>query len=97
MTRQGPKRATAAELAYIRDLERASAFTLLDQGRAEIVTPANYPEPLKRFLKRERDMVHVKLPRVVKRKLIARSHETGVSVEELIRRWIEAGIKRDAG
>ena|SRR5688572_32219111 len=97
MSHKLPKRATKGERAYIRDLEQASAFDLVDHGRGEIVTPHKYPEPLKRFLNRERTMVHVKLTPAVKRKLEARSRQTGVPIDELARRWIEKGIERDAG
>ena len=92
MKRNGPKRATRAEERYIRDLQRVSAFDLVEQGRAKIVPPAEYPEPLKRFLAREKTMLHVKLTAAVKRQLEARSRQTGTPAEELARRWIERGI-----
>lgn len=96
MKTQPPKRATNSELAYIRDLERESAFDRLDQGRAKIVTYKDFPEPMKRFLLREKTMVHVKLPATIKKALEARSRSTGTPIEELARRWIAQGLKREA-
>lgn len=95
--RQMPKRATKGELEYVRDLERRSGFDLVDRGGGKILTPREYPEPLKRFLRRERMMVHVRLSAAAKRKLEARSRQTGVPVDDLARAWIEQGIERDAG
>ena len=91
------KRATPAELAYIRDMERVSALDLLDQGRAQLLTPQEYPEPIKRFLARERRMLHVRVSPAIKRRLEAHSRRRGVAVDKLARRWIEEGMKRDAG
>lgn len=97
MARKIPKRTTKGERAYIHDLERTSAFDLVDSGRGQVVTPHEYPEPLKRFINRERTMIHVKLSPVVKCKLEARSQETGIPIDVLARQWIEKGIARDAG
>ena len=97
MSHKLPKRATKGERAYVRELEHTSAFELVDQGRGRILLPDEYPEPLKRFLNRERTMVHVKLSSGTKRKLEARSRQSGVPVDELARSWIEQGIERDAG
>ncbi|MEE9296733.1 MAG: hypothetical protein V3W34_17455 [Phycisphaerae bacterium] len=97
MTHKAPKRATKGEREYIRDLERTSAFDLVDRSRGRILTSEEYPEPLKRFLRRERMMVHVKLSAAAKRKLEARSRESGIPADELARAWIEQGIRRDAG
>ncbi len=97
MRRKFPKPMTKGEHAYVRDLERTSAFELVDRGGGKILSPDEYPEPLKRFLARERTMVHVKLSAATKRKLEARSRQTGVSVDELARRWIQQGIERDVG
>lgn len=88
--------ATKGERAYVRKLERTSAFDLVDCGRGKILSAREYPEPLKRFLKRERTMVHVKLSSATKRRLQACSRQTGVPVDELARGWIEQGIERDA-
>ena len=96
MTARRPKRATQDEIAYIRQVERESAFDLIDQGRAQILAREDYPEPLRRFLERERTIVHVKLSSTTKRKLEARSRRTGLPVEELAKQWIEQGVRRDA-
>ena len=96
MTARRPKRATEDEFAYIRQVERESAFDLIDQGRARILAREDYPEPLRRFLEHERTIVHVKLSATTKRKLEARSRRTGLAVEELARQWIEQGVRRDA-
>ena len=97
MRRRSPGRATRAEQAYIGELKRVSAFEMRDQGRARLLAPDEYPDPLKRFLARERTIVHVRLPAAIKRRLDARSRSTGVPAQELARRWIEQGIERDAG
>jgi hypothetical protein len=97
MSRKLPRRATKAERAYIQDLERRSAFDLVDRGRGRILSADEYPEPLRRFLNRERTMIHVKLSAALKRKLEARSRQTGLPVDELARAWIREGIKRDTG
>ncbi|MFH1111404.1 MAG: hypothetical protein V1790_19730 [Planctomycetota bacterium] len=96
MTARRPKRATEDEFAYIRQVERESAFDLIDQGRARILAREDYPEPLRRFLEHERTIVHVKLSATTKRKLEARSRRTGLAVEELAKQWIEQGVRRDA-
>lgn len=96
MTARRPKRATQDEIAYIRQVERESAFDLIEQGRARILAREDYPEPLRRFLERERTIVHVKLSTATKRKLEARSRRTGLPVEELAKQWIEQGVRRDA-
>jgi hypothetical protein len=91
------KRATPAELACIRDIERVSAFDLVDQGKAKILTPDEYPEPIKRFMARRRTILNIRLSPALKRKLQARSRRTGVPEDELARKWIEEGVKRDVG
>lgn len=96
MRTKRPKRATRSELDAVADIERRSAFDLMDDGLAERVDRADYPEPLQRFLEREQVMVHVKLSAGSKRRLEERSRRSGVSAEELARRWIEQGIRRDA-
>jgi hypothetical protein len=97
MNRKLPKRMTKGEAAYIRALSETSAFDSVDRGRARILPLEGYPEPLKRFLMREKTMVHVKLSLTFKRKLERCSRRTGMSVEEQARRWIEQAIARDAG
>ncbi len=88
---------TREELAYIRSMQRRSGLSLLDEGRAEVLSLKDYPEPLRRFLRREQRMVHVKLAAVGRRKLEARSRKSGVPADELARRWIEQHLQRDAG
>src|SRR5438094_6554381 len=90
-------RATKAELAYIQDMRRTSAFDLVDQGKAKILSPSEYPEPIKRFLARERRMVHIQLPISLKSKLEQRSRRRGVPAEKLARIWIEEKLRRTAG
>jgi hypothetical protein len=97
MSRRFPRKATNWERDYIRQMERVSAFEMVDRGQAKILSFQEYPEPLKRFIRRERVMVHVRLPVLVKRKLEERSRETGIPMDELARRWIVQGIQRDAG
>ena len=90
-------KATAAEKAFIRDLKRRSAFDLVDAGRARVLAEDEYPEPVLRFLRRERRMVHVRLSLAAKRRLEALSRARGLAAEELARRWVEQAISRDAG
>lgn len=47
MTRRRPPKATKAELAYIRDMEKRSVFDMLETGEARILKPDEYPEPIK--------------------------------------------------
>ncbi len=54
-----------AERAYARALQTCSAFDLLDQGQAKLLTPTRYPAPLRRLLTRTRTMVHVKSRRTL--------------------------------
>jgi len=91
------KTATRDELAYVRSMRRRSGLSLLENGRAELLRLKDYPDPLRRFLRREQRMVHVKLTAVGRRKLEARSRQTGVPADELARRWIEQQLQRDAG
>jgi hypothetical protein len=88
---------TAAEGAFVRDMRRRSAFDLVDARRARVLAEDEYPEPVRRFLRRERRMVHVRLSAGAKRRLEALSRERGVPVEELARKWVEQAILRDAG
>lgn len=94
MSQRFPKRATKAERAYTDEMRRHSAFDLVDRGQAQVLIPNDYPEPLKRFLMRERRTLHIPVSAAMKRKLEQRSKETGVSVEELARTWIREGMKR---
>jgi hypothetical protein len=97
MKRAKPPRATKAELAAIREIERTSAFEKLDRGEAEIVHPRDYPEPMKRFLARERAMLHIRLSARTRRKVEAVSARVGVPPEKLAARWIEERSRREAG
>ena len=90
-------KATRDELAYVGSMQRRSGLSLLDKGGAEVLSLKDYPEPLRRFLRREQKMVHVKLTAVGRRKLEARSRKSGVPADELARRWIEQHLQRDAG
>jgi hypothetical protein len=97
MKRISRRKATKTEEAIIRDIAKVSAFELVDRGRARILTPRECPAPIKRFLRRERLMVHIKLTPAIKRKLDARSKRIGISVDALARKWIEQALIRDAG
>lgn len=97
MKRRSLPKATKAEEAIIRDIDRVSAFELLDQGKARLLSPREYPAPIKRFLKRERLMVHVKLTPTIRRKLEARSRKAGVPMDVLARKCIEQGLMRNVG
>lgn len=90
-------RATKAELAYIRRVESASVSDRLKRGDLEIVHPRDYPEPMKRFLARERAMLHIKLSSRLRKKIEALSAREGLSPDELARRWIEERSRREAG
>jgi len=88
---------TNAEAAYVADMERDSALEKLERGEARILSPSEYPEPLKRLIARERLMLHIKLSLASKRKLEALSRARGVSSEKLARQWLEKGLQREAG
>lgn len=92
-----PPKNTRQEDAYIRSLDERSTFDMLESGEAKVLQPKDYPEPLKRFLRRERGMVHVKLPTDSKRKLEAHSRKLGLSSDELARQWIMQHLKRRTG
>lgn len=62
MKRELPKKTTGAEEAYIRDLARRSAFEKVDRGQAVVLRPEEFPEPLKRSLRRDRASVRTRLP-----------------------------------
>jgi hypothetical protein len=76
-----PPKATKAELAYIRDMEKRSVFDMLETGEARILTPEEYPEPIKRLRAKQRHMLYLALRPSVFRKLEARSRRDGVPVE----------------
>jgi hypothetical protein len=90
------KTKAAAEQACVRSLERHSSLQEIEDGRARIFSPSEYPEPLKRFLSRQRDVLHVRLSRAARKKLEQVSRATGINVDELALRWVEQGISRAA-
>lgn len=90
------KKNTPAEQAYVRDLERLGPLEQVERGAAKILSESQYPEPLKRFLLRERRSLRVKLTPSAKKKLEQFSRATGIHIDELARRWIEQGIAREA-
>jgi len=92
-----PKKNTKAEDAYIRDLERTGTFEKADLGEAQLLSPNEYPEPVKRFLARERRMVHIRLSAASKRKLDAVSRAKRTPTEQLARKWVEERLTREAG
>jgi hypothetical protein len=79
MKRPPSPRATKAELAIIRDIEKASAFEKLDRGEAEIVQPRDYPDPLKRFRAREKAILYIKLSPRLRKKLEKLSTRQGLT------------------
>jgi len=82
---------------YVRDLERRGPLQKVERGEAKILSQTEYPEPLKRFLARERRTLRLRLSASDRRKLERLSHSTGVAIEDLARRWIEQAIARQAG
>lgn len=92
-----PPKATAEEQAYVRAMQKNSALDLLEAGNAKVIKRADYPLPLKRFIERERTMVHVKLSPAMRRKLEQRSQKSGLRPDELVQQWIRAKLERDAG
>ena len=91
------KKNTKAEDAYLRDVKRTSTFEKADRGEAQLLSPDEYPEPVKRFLARERQMLHIKLSAASKRKLNAVSRAKGTPMEQLARKWVEERLTREAG
>ncbi len=91
------KKNTAAENAYVRDLERRGPLEKVERGEATLLSEADYPEPVRRFLARERSTLRVPLSPSAKKKLERLSRTSNVDVAELARRWIEQGIAREAG
>jgi hypothetical protein len=91
------KKATEAEEAYVRDLKRTSTFEKFDRGEAQILSPDEYPEPVKRFLMRERNTLRIKLSSASKRKLDAISRARRTPMDQLARKWVEERLTREAG
>jgi hypothetical protein len=97
MKHRRTRTSTHAERRYVNDMHRSSALERVYKGRASVLRVDELPEPLSRFLARERTMLHLRLSRAMKRKLESLSRNSGISVDELARRWIEQGLSRDAG
>jgi hypothetical protein len=92
-----PKKNTAAEREYIRDLERCGPLEKVERGEARLLSVDEYPEPVRRFLARERKMLHLQLSEAAMRKLRQLHRATGIPIDELARRWVEQGLAREAG
>src|SRR4051812_31531356 len=97
MMKRKPKKATKAEEAYIRDVKRTGPFAKLDRGEAQLLSPEEYPEPVKRFLGRERNTLRIRLSSSSKRKLDALSRARGTPTDQLARNWVEERLTREAG
>jgi hypothetical protein len=91
------KKNTLAEDAYVRDLLRRGPLEKTERGEAKILSMSEYPEPLKRFMARERTTLRVKLSAPAKKRLEQIGRVTGIDIDELARRWVEQGIAREAG
>ncbi|HEY3245839.1 MAG TPA: hypothetical protein VGM03_21060 [Phycisphaerae bacterium] len=79
-----------AEAAYVRDMKRRSAFDMLETGEARILTPDEYPEPIKRFLARRCNILHLRLPG----RVIARSNRAANAQAFRWSVWHEAGLSK---
>jgi len=90
------KKNTAAENAYVRDLERDGPLDRVTRGRSVIIRAADYPEPIRRFLARERSILRVPLSSTLRRKLERISRESGIAIDDLALRWIERSLAREA-
>lgn len=95
--RRRPKKNNAVEESYVRDLERRGPLERVEQGESQIVSPEEYPDPIKRFLERERRTVRVRLSPTTQKRLERLSHATGVGVDELARRWVGARDRARSG
>jgi hypothetical protein len=90
------KEMTKAEAEYVADLTRDPSLARVERGASEVLTPRDYPEPVKRFLARERLMVHIKLPARARRKLDELSRAKGMTPAQLARQWLESNLEREA-
>lgn len=90
------KKNTSAEEAFVRDMERHGPLERVERGESKLLEASEYPEPLKRFLARQRGMLHVHVSAATKKKLDRLSRTTGIEADALARRWIEQGIARAA-
>ena len=88
---------TKAEAEYVADLTRDPPLARVGRGASQVLRQREYPEPIKRFLSRERLTVHVKLPAKARRKLDAVSRAKGLTPAQLARQWLERNLEREAG
>jgi len=92
-----PPRASKAELACVEQRAAESAFERLDRGDAEILSPSDYPEPLRQFIEKHRGRLTIELSAQARRRLDAASKRQGIRPEDLVRRWIRDQLTREAG
>jgi hypothetical protein len=90
------KKNTAAEEAFVRDLQACGTLQNVERGQARVLPLAEYPEPLKRFLVRQRTVLHVRLSAPARRQLEKLSVAKDISSDRLARQWVEQGIAREA-
>ena len=91
------KKNTPAEEAYVRDLERIGPLEKVERGEARLLSEDEYPEPIRRFLSRERRTVRVTLSSAAKKRLDQFSRNKGVRPDKLARLWVEQALAREAG
>ena len=95
--KNAPKKNTAAEQMYVRDLQRCGPLEKVELAEASLLDLSEYPQPLKRFLQRERRVLRVVLSSSEKKRLDQLSRATGTSADQLARRWVEQALAREAG
>jgi len=88
------KRNSAAEDAFVKDLEKNPTLRKVERGSTRMLSEQEYPEPIRRFLARERRTIRLKLTANAKKRLEQMSLATGVPAEELARRWVERGLRQ---
>jgi hypothetical protein len=91
------KKNTAAEDAYARELEKRGPLQKVETGEAKLLSEQEYPEPIRRFIARERNTLRIPLSPSAKRKLERLSRASKVDATELAQRWIQQGLAREAG
>lgn len=91
------KKNTPAEEAYVRDLERIGPLEKVERGEARLLSEDEYPEPIRRFLSRERRTVRVTLSSAAKKRLDQFSRNKGVRPDKLARLRVEQALAREAG
>ena len=77
------------------DLERIGPLEKVERGEAKILAKEEYPEPIKRFLNRERRTVRITLSAPAKKRLEQVSRAKGVGADELARRWVQQALARE--